>query len=54
VLFLCTNGTPPANVPAPPACPAAPATVRGTLTAADLIPSADKESIPERLASPRY
>jgi len=40
VLFLCTNGTPPANVPAPPACPAAPATVRGTLTAADLIPSA--------------
>jgi hypothetical protein len=42
VLFLCTNLTPPANVPAPPACPDAPAdgstvTVNGTLTAANLI-----------------
>lgn len=42
VLFLCTNLAPPANVPAPPACPDAPAdgstvTVNGTLTAANLI-----------------
>ena len=42
VLFLCTNGTPPATVPVPPACPQAPvggptATVSGTLTAANMI-----------------
>ena len=38
VLFLCTNlGNAPAGVPTPPACPAAPATVTGTLTAADVI-----------------
>lgn len=37
VLFLCTNLTPPTGVPKPPACPAAPATVTGTLTAADVI-----------------
>ena len=42
VLFLCTNLTPPANVPVPPACPDTPAdgstvTVTGTLTAANLI-----------------
>jgi hypothetical protein len=37
VLFLCTNGTPPAGVPTPPICPPAPATVTGTLTAADVI-----------------
>jgi hypothetical protein len=37
VLFLCTNLTPPSGVPIPPACPAAPATVTGTLTAADVI-----------------
>ena len=42
VLYLCTNLTPPANVPAPPACPQAPpggstATVTGTLTAANMI-----------------
>lgn len=36
-LFLCTNLAPPAGVPAPPACPAAPATIRGSLTAADVI-----------------
>ena len=38
VLFLCTNLTPPAGVPTPPACPAPPATVTGTLTAANVIP----------------
>lgn len=37
-MFLCTNlGNAPAAVPAPPACPPAPATVTGTLTAADVI-----------------
>jgi CHRD domain-containing protein len=38
VLFLCTNGTPPTGVPTPQTCPAAPATITGTLTAADVIP----------------
>ena len=38
VLFLCTNLTPPLGVPTPPACPAPPATVTGTLTAANVIP----------------
>lgn len=39
VLFLCTNLTPPANVPTPQACPETnPATITGTLTAADVIP----------------
>jgi hypothetical protein len=37
VLFLCTNLAAPANVPAPQSCPAAPATIRGTLTAANVI-----------------
>ena len=40
VLFLCANSppiTPPAGVPTPPPCPAQPATVTGTLTAADII-----------------
>ena len=40
VLFLCANTppiTPPVGVPTPPPCPAAPATVTGTLTAADVI-----------------
>jgi hypothetical protein len=37
VLFLCTNLTPPPGVPTPHACPPAPATVTGTLTAADVI-----------------
>jgi len=36
-LFLCTNLTPPAGVPTPPACPAAGGTVTGTLTAANVI-----------------
>ena len=41
VLFLCTNLTPPANVPTPQACPTtSPATISGTLTAADVIPLA--------------
>jgi len=37
VLFLCSNLTPPTGVPAPQACPAPPATITGTLTAADVI-----------------
>jgi hypothetical protein len=37
VLFLCTNLTPPVGVPLPQLCPAAPATLTGTLTAADVI-----------------
>jgi hypothetical protein len=37
VLFLCTNLAPPAGVPTPQACPNAPATITGTLTAADVI-----------------
>ena len=37
VLFLCTNLAPPAGVPMPQACPPAPATITGTLTAADVI-----------------
>lgn len=41
VLFLCTNlGNAPATVPVPPACPAQPATVTGTLTAANVISNA--------------
>ena len=38
VLFLCTNLTPPDGVPTPQACPNAPATITGTLTAVDVIP----------------
>ena len=38
VLFLCTNlGNAPATVPTPQACPPGPATITGTLTAADVI-----------------
>jgi len=38
VLFLCTNlGNAPTTVPPPQACPAMPATITGTLTAADVI-----------------
>ena len=38
VLFLCTNlGNAPATVPVPQACPAQPATITGTLTAANVI-----------------
>jgi hypothetical protein len=37
-LFLCTNLTPPAGVPLPQNCPVAlPATITGTLTAADVV-----------------
>jgi hypothetical protein len=42
VLFLCTNLTPPDGVPTPQACPDAPATITGTLTAADVIPLPDQ------------
>ncbi len=37
VLFLCTNVGAPATVPTPQACPPAPATITGTLTAANVI-----------------
>lgn len=38
VLFLCTNlANAPATVPTPQACPAMPATITGTLTAANVI-----------------
>ena len=39
VLFLCTNGAPPAGVPVPPACPNNPGSnsVSGTLAAANVI-----------------
>ena len=37
MVFLCTNGTPPAGVPIPPACPQGGGTVSGTLTAADVL-----------------
>jgi hypothetical protein len=42
VLFLCTNLAPPAGVPTPQRCPAAPATITGTLTAADVIALPDQ------------
>jgi len=39
VLYLCTNLTPPTGVPVPQACPTtSPATISGTLTAADVVP----------------
>jgi CHRD domain-containing protein len=34
--FLCTNLTPPASLPKPPACPPSGGTVTGTLTAANI------------------
>ena len=41
VLFLCTNlGNAPATVPTPQTCPPAPATITGTLTAADVVAQA--------------
>ena len=42
VLFLCTNAAPPAGVPTPQPCPAAPATVTGTLTLLDVIARPDQ------------
>jgi hypothetical protein len=39
VLFLCTNlANAPASVPTPQLCPPFPATISGTLTAADVVP----------------
>jgi hypothetical protein len=38
VLFLCTNLAPPSGVPLPQNCPPPPATITGTLTAADVRP----------------
>src|SRR5262245_52978353 len=37
MVFLCTNGAPPAGAPVPPACPQGGGTVSGVLTAADVI-----------------
>lgn len=42
VLFLCTNLPLPAGVPSPQPCPPFPATIAGTLTAADVIPRPDQ------------
>lgn len=39
MVFLCTNGTPPANAPAPPACPQNAGTVKGTLTSTNVLAS---------------
>ena len=58
VLFLCTNGTPPAGVPTPPACPQAPIgggtqTVTGTLTAANmLVPNVATAPLPSQGIDP--
>lgn len=46
VLYLCTNLAPPAGVPTPQACPTTnPATISGTLTAADVIASTNGQGI---------
>src|SRR5438034_7747156 len=45
VLFLCTNLAPPAGVPTPHGCPDAPATISGTLTAADVVALAAGQGI---------
>ena len=45
VLFLCTNGTPPAGVPMPQACPPTAGTISGTWTAADVIASTNGQGI---------
>jgi hypothetical protein len=46
VLFLCTNLTPPVGPPTPQACPTTnPATITGTLTAADVIASTNGQGI---------
>ena len=46
VLFLCTNLTPPVGVPTPQPCPTTnPATITGTLTAADVIASTNGQGI---------
>lgn len=37
MVFLCTNGAPPAGVPMPPPCPQGGGTVSGELTAADVL-----------------
>ena len=58
VLFLCTNGAPPAGVPTPPACPQAPIgggtqTVTGTLTAANmLVPNVATAPLPSQGIDP--
>jgi len=45
VLFLCTNGTPPAGVPMPQPCPASAGTISGTWTAADVIASTNGQGV---------
>ena len=37
MVFLCTNGAPPAGAPTPPPCPQNSGTVSGTLTAANVL-----------------
>ena len=54
VLFLCTNLTPPVGPPTPQACPTTnPATITGTLTAADVNPIAATGSLHETFRSRR-
>jgi len=45
VVFFCTNGAPPPNVPVPQPCPTAGGTISGTLTAADFIPGAPASAL---------
>jgi len=45
MLYLCTNLTPPAGVPQPPACPTREGTVTGVLTMADVFGGAAAQGI---------
>jgi hypothetical protein len=48
VLWLCANNppiTPPASIPTPQQCPPFPATITGTLTAADVVASSNGQGI---------
>lgn len=48
VLWLCANNppiTPPTTIPTPQSCPPFPATITGTLTAADVVASANGQGI---------
>src|SRR5260370_17050498 len=52
VLFLCTNLAPPAGVPTPQPCPAAPATIPATPTPATLPPPPQPHTPPYPPAPP--
>ena len=53
-VFLCTNGTPPANVPVPQPCPASPGQITGTITAANIIATAGLNSFDKLLDALRH